>query len=355
MRPNLRTNAQLWFKLIPDFPCMLASCPASGNLSLLELRLGEALLRSEVTPFNAWHHRIALFIAFATLLVIIAGALVTSEDAGLSVPDWPTSYGHYLRLPPWVGGVVYEHSHRMIATFTGLCTIVIAFWTWFVDRRRWMKVMAFGALGTIIAQGVLGGITVLHFLPPAISAAHATVAQTFFAMAVAIAMFTGRKWVEEVPVRTVDEGHPKLMLLCLYSLFFLYVQLVFGAMFRHHGMPWWPHVANSFTVTLILTWTAVRAILQFPKMDPIRRVAQLLLFLLGVQLALGFAAFLTRVVWAANANQSAFFVVTATVAHVAVGALLLAATAILTLQVWRRVPVGRKQEFPDSVGMAAES
>src|SRR5260370_27196203 len=100
---------------------------------------------SASTPFNRWHHRVAVFIACATLIVIIAGALVTSEDAGLSVPDWPTSYGHLIRLPPWVGGIVYEHSHRMIAWFTGLCTILIAFWNWFLGRRPWMKAVAFGA------------------------------------------------------------------------------------------------------------------------------------------------------------------------------------------------------------------
>src|SRR5581483_9001227 len=93
----------------------------------------------------------------------------------------------------------YEHSHRMIAEVTGVLTIVIAFWTWFVDRRRWMKALAFGALGAIVAQGILGGVTVLRFLPPAVSTAHAAVGQPFFCIAVAIAVFPGRKWVEETP------------------------------------------------------------------------------------------------------------------------------------------------------------
>src|SRR6266536_199169 len=248
-------------------------------------------VKAESTSYNPWHHRVAVLIAFLTFVVIVAGALVTSEDAGLSVPDWPTSYGHILRFPPWIGGIVYEHSHRMIAWLTGFCTIVIAFWTWFVDRRRWMKALALGALGTIITQGILGGMTVLHFLPPAISSAHATVAQTFFCIAVAIAVFTGRRWVEELPQPVADHGHPKLFVLCLYSIFILYVQLVLGAMFRHHGMPWWPHVVNALSVALILTWTGVRALLQFPRTDTIRRPAVLLLFLLMIQLFLGFAAF----------------------------------------------------------------
>ena len=305
-------------------------------------------MKSEATPYNAWHHRIAVFIAFVTFLVIVAGALVTSEDAGLSVPDWPTSYGHFLKLPPWVGGIVYEHSHRMIASFTGMCTIVIAFWTWFVDRRRWMKYLAFGALGTIIAQGILGGVTVLHLLPPAVSTAHAAVGQTFFCIAVAIAVFTGRRWVEEIPQPVADHGHPKLLILCWYSILILYIQLIFGGMFRHHGMSWAPHVINALSVALILTWTGVRAITQFSRADAIRRPAVLLLFLLVIQLFLGFAAFFTRVVHVPGISPDDSYMVLSTVSHVAVGALLLATTVVLTLQVWRHVAVTRQREVPEA-------
>lgn len=290
-------------------------------------------------PFSPGHHRIAIFISCATFLVILAGALVTSNDAGLSVPDWPTSYGHIFRLPPWIGGIRYEHSHRMIAAFTGLCTIVIAAWTWIVDRRRWMKALALAALGTIVAQGVLGGMTVLHFLPPAISTAHAVVAQTFFCIAVAIALCTGRNWVQEAPQPVPDERRPSLLTLCLLSIFILYVQLALGAMFRHHGMPWWPHVVNAVVVAVVLTWTAARAIIQFPSVDSVRRPAVLLLFLLVIQLCLGFAAFLTKIVWGGDAPQPQLSMVLATVAHVSVGALLLANVVVLTLQAWRHMPL----------------
>jgi heme a synthase len=310
-------------------------------------------LKSDSTPYNAWRHGTAVFIACTALLVIVAGALVTSEDAGLSVPDWPASYGHYLKLPPWVGGIVYEHSHRMIAFFTGLCTTVIAFWTLFADRRRWMKALGFAALGTIIVQGILGGLTVRHFLPPAVSTAHATVAQTFFCIAIAIAVFTGRKWVEEFPQPLRDEHRPSLFVLSLLSVFILYVQLILGGMFRHHGMPWWPHVSNAAVVALVLTWTAIRAIGQFSEIDAIRRPAVALLFLVVIQLCLGFAAFLTRVVWGVDAPQPQFWMVVSTVAHVAVGALLLATMVVMTLQVWRHLPSPQKQELPQASTLAA--
>jgi cytochrome c oxidase assembly protein subunit 15 len=234
----------------------------------------------------------------------------------------------------------------MVAFFTGVCTTVIAFWTLLVDRRRWMKTLGFGGLATIIAQGILGGMTVRHFLPPAVSTAHAAVAQTFFCIAIAIAVFTGRRWVEEVPAPVSDDRHPTLLTLSLLSIVVLYVQLILGAMFRHHGMPWWPHVLNAVVVALLLTWTAVRAIVKFQRIDAIRRPAVLLLFLLVIQLCLGFAAFLTRVVWGPDAPQPELSMVLATVAHLATGALLLATTAVLSLQVWRHAPAAQKQEVP---------
>jgi heme a synthase len=310
-------------------------------------------LKSDSTAYNPAFHRFALFTACATFILIIAGALVTSNDAGLSVPDWPTSYGHVFRLPPWVGGIRYEHSHRMIAGFTIIATAAFAFWTWLSDKRGWMKALVLAALGTIIAQAILGGLTVRNFLPPAISSAHAAVGQTFFCISVLIAIFTGRKWVEETPPELADTGRPSVLTLSLLSIFILYVQLVLGAMFRHHGMPWWPHVINAVAVALVLTWTGVRALLQFPRVEAIRRPAITLLFILVLQLCLGFASFLTKIVWGADAPQPEFPMVLATVSHVAVGALLLATTAVLTLQAWRHTAAVKKQEVPQGRAITA--
>jgi cytochrome c oxidase assembly protein subunit 15 len=306
-------------------------------------------LKAASTPYNPAHHRFAVFIACATFVLIVAGALVTSNDAGLSVPDWPTSYGSYYKLPPWTGGIIYEHSHRMIAEVIGALTVTITVWTFLADRRRWMKALAIGALGTIIVQGILGGMTVLHFLPPLVSSAHAAVGQTFFCIACAIALFTGRKWVQENSVEEEPETgthHPSLLTLALLSLGMLYLQLYFGAMFRHHGMGWLPHVVNAPLVALLLTWTSIRAISQYPKIAAIRRPAIAILFLVVVQLCLGFLAFLTRVEWGKDAAQPEMAMVASTVAHVAVGALLLASTAIFAIQVWRNVPLSVKERIP---------
>jgi heme a synthase len=296
-------------------------------------------LKIQNSSYNPGLHRFAIILACWTFLLIIAGALVTSNDAGLSVPDWPTSFGSLYKIPRLVGGVKFEHTHRMIAQVAGLLTIILAIWTWRADRRRWMRYLALGAIGTVIAQGILGGLTVLYFLPAPISSAHAALAQTFFCLTVAVAVFTGRKWVEEVPEIEFDSRRPSLVTLTWLSIFVLYVQLILGAMFRHHGLSWWPHAVHAAVVAFVLAWTAVRALSQFSKIEAIRKPAILMLGLLITQLCLGFLAFLTRVEWAKDAAQPELPMVISTVAHVAVGALLLATAVVLAIQVWRHVPL----------------
>jgi heme a synthase len=289
-----------------------------------------------------------VFTACAALVVITAGALVTSNDAGLSVPDWPTSFGYLVKVPQFVGGVRYEWSHRMVAGTLVSLTLAIAVWTLLVERRRWLRWLAIGAFCTVIAQAILGGLTVLLFQPPWISTAHATVAQTFFCIAVSIALFTGRKWVEEQPRVEFDSRRPSLMTLTLLSILVLYVQLILGGMFRHHGMSWWPHVLNAVTVSFVLAWTAVRAISAYSHIEAVRRPAIIMLSLLITQLCLGFTAFLTRVAWGRDTAQPEMPMVVSTVAHVAVGALLLATTVVLAIQVWRHVPVAFEESVPQA-------
>src|SRR5271166_6975473 len=252
-----------------------------------------AIVKGIEVPYHRGLHRFAVFTACATLVLIVAGALVTSNDAGLSVPDWPTSFGSFYKIPLMVGGIKYEHGHRMVAEFIGLLTIILAVWTWRVEKRRWLRVLGLGALATVIAQGILGGLTVLFFLPAPISSAHAAVAQTFFCIAVAIAVFTGQRWVQEQPRTEFDQRRPALFTLTLLSIFVLYVQLILGAMFRHHGLSWWPHVINAAVVAFVLSWTAIRALSQFWKIEAVRRPAILLVSLLIAQLCLGLAAFFT--------------------------------------------------------------
>jgi cytochrome c oxidase assembly protein subunit 15 len=272
-----------------------------------------------------------VFVACATLVVITAGALVTSNDAGLSVPDWPTSFGYLIKVPHFVGGVRYEWTHRMVAGSLVTLTLTIALWTLIVERRRWLRWLAVGAFCTVIVQAILGGLTVLLFQPPAVSTAHATVAQTFFCIAVAIAVFTGRRWVEEQPRVEFDQKRPSLFTLTLLSIFVLYVQLILGGMFRHHGLSWWPHVLHAIVVSFVLAWTAVRALTVYSHIEAVRR-----------------PAILMRVSWGRDAIQPELPMVVSTVTHVAVGALLLATTVILAIQVWRHCPVAFEERVPQA-------
>jgi heme a synthase len=303
-------------------------------------------LNSIAITYNRPHHTFAICIACTTLVVITAGALVTSNDAGLSVPDWPTSFGYLVKIPHFVGGVRYEWTHRMLAGSLITLTLAIAIWTLLAEKRRWMRWLAIGAFCTLIAQAILGGLTVLLFQPPLVSTAHAAVAQTFFCIAVVIAVFTGRKWVEEQPRVEFDQRRPSLFTLTLLSIFVLYVQLFLGGMFRHHGLSWWPHVVHAVVVSFVLAWTAVRALTVYSNIEAVRRPAILMLSLVIAQLCLGFTAFLTRVSWGRDSVQPELPMVISTVTHVAVGALLLASAVILAIQVWRHAPVAFEERLP---------
>jgi cytochrome c oxidase assembly protein subunit 15 len=305
---------------------------------------------SLTTPFNKAHHRFATLVAFCTFLLIIAGALVTSNDAGLSVPDWPTSFHHWpvtygYFTVPLVGGIRWEHGHRILAQFIGLLTIVLAIWTSKVDRRPWMRKLGWTALATVIAQGVLGGITVLHFLPPSVSAAHATLGQTFFCLIVALWLLTGRTWVQD-PRMQLPTKRPSLPWLATAAAACVYVQLILGAAFRHHGIKLLPHIISAAVVTFVLLWTVVRVLSEYALVEQLRRPALMLLALLMVQLTLGFGAWLTRVEWGREAPQPGMAMVYATVAHVAVGALLLATTVVLAIQAWRHVAIPTAERIP---------
>jgi len=314
-----------------------------------------ANLNTASTPFHRAHHRFTVFAAACVFVLIVAGALVTSNEAGLSVPDWPTSFGSFYRLPPMVGGVKFEHGHRMLAEFIGLLTIGLAVWTQSVDRRRWMRVLAWCALGTVIAQGILGGLTVLLYLPPAISTAHATLAQTFFCIMVSLAFFTSRGWVQApAPVVSMDE-QPRLTGLASLAVAAVWLQLIMGAAFRHSGLRLLPHLVGAaavFCVVVLLSMTTLKRHRDTPQLA---RPAAALLALLTLQITLGLAAYITRVVWNQHAAVPLASMVIATVAHVACGALVLVTTVVLAIQIHRHVATPAFEPWVEPLAMSMRS
>lgn len=238
-----------------------------------------------------------------------------------------------------VGGVKYEHTHRMIAEFIGLLIIVMAVWTQRVDTRKWMRVLGWTALAAVIGQGVLGGLTVLNFLPWSISTAHATLGQMIFCIVVAMALFTSRGWLQDAEPIVETDTTPGTPTLATIAAACVWVQLILGAAFRHSGIKLLPHLVGACVVTAVLCWTVVRVLTRYGRIDHLRKPAQLLLGLLMLQLGLGFCAYLTRLVWGRDAVQPMAAMVTSTVSHVAGGALVLAATVVLAIQTWRMISV----------------
>ncbi len=293
------------------------------------------LSKPQSTSYNRAHHRFAAFAAGCVFLLIVAGALVTSNEAGLSVPDWPTSFGSLYRIPPLIGGVKFEHGHRMLAEFIGLLTIGVAVWTQKVDRRRWMRVLGWSALGTVIAQGVLGGLTVLFYLPPAISTAHATLGQTFFCIMVSIAFFTSKSWAQAPVAVMRPEARTNLTTLSLLTVASVWMQLILGAAFRHSGIRLLPHLIGAGIVLCMVSWLSVSTLKRHRGSPQLATPAAVLLVLLAVQITLGVASYITRVLWSQGASTPLSSMVAATVAHVACGALLLVTTVILTIQIHR--------------------
>jgi heme a synthase len=292
-----------------------------------------------LTRTNPWLHGYASFVAFATFLLIIAGALVTSNDAGLSVPDWPTSFGSF-RMPRMVGGVKFEHGHRMIAGAVAIMTVVLALWLWRSEPRSWVRRLGAVAVLAVLAQAVLGGITVLFYLPVVISVSHACLAQGFFCITVSLTLFTARDWrsIEwprnEYPFR--DSGTPSLRQLTAGTTAAIFLQLMLGAAFRHSGFGIVPHLIGAVVVTAGVLWVLVRVVRAYPQERRLLGAALLMTALLAGQVFLGVGSYVEKIA-AIDAPQPLFPVVVITTAHVAVGALVLASSVVLALEVFRRV------------------
>jgi cytochrome c oxidase assembly protein subunit 15 len=238
-----------------------------------------------------------------------------------------------------------------------------------VDKRRWMRGLTIGAVAGVIIQGVLGGLTVLNYLPPAISTAHATVGQTMFCVLAAIAVFTSRSWLDEPKEKISLKDARPLLRHCWMLIGFLYLQLILGAAFRHVWTKWgpsgsnhwpvhkivhillYPHILNALFVTVLVLYVSLRAMTKHPTITQLRRPALWMLVLLIAQLMLGVSAYVVRVIQGVNEAQPTMTLVAVTVAHLAVGALILASTMILTIQAYRHtgdpasvIPFDRRRE-----------
>jgi cytochrome c oxidase assembly protein subunit 15 len=269
-------------------------------------------------------HRLALITAGVTLVLIVFGGLVTNTGAALAVPDWPSTFGHNMFLFPWskmVGGIFYEHSHRLIGALVGLLTLGVGAASWRAGGRvRWLGIAAVVA---VVAQGVVGGLRVV-LLEGTLAILHGCLAQAFFALLVAIAVLTAR-----VTPPASRAWTPSTTALTLATAGLVYVQIVFGALLTHAGRME-PHLAGALAVYGLAPMVTAR--LRHSGDAVAARTARMLLVLLGLQLLLGVGAFVGRFTSVAL-PAAAVTGLALPVAHRLVGSLLLGATVVLALRV----------------------
>ena len=286
--------------------------------------------------YSPWLHRTARLTAAATFLLIVIGGIVTSTDSGLAVPDWPTTFGYNMFLYPlseMVGGILYEHSHRLMGSVVGILVIALLVLILARDSRKWLKWLGLAALIAVIVQGVLGGLRVTQ-INRNFAIVHACLAQAFFALLCGIAWFTSRDWWQDKHIVSTEIGQ-KLRRLSLITTGLIYVQLIFGAILRHTGSRLDAHLLFAFLVALHIFLLARRLLAMDSQARGIEQSMPLLLLgLLAVQLMLGTGAFFAKLT-VFGETFAAALTVTITTAHVAVGALMLVSSFVLTLKIYQ--------------------
>jgi cytochrome c oxidase assembly protein subunit 15 len=298
-----------------------------------------------------WLRRFTKLVAASTLFLIFAGAMVTSTGSGLAVPDWPLSYG--MLMPPMVAGIFYEHGHRMIATTVGFLTIIQAIWLQRREPKRFVRLLGWSALGAVIIQGLLGGLTVIFLLPAVVSVSHAALAEIFFCINISIAFFTSAWYQRLRPMR--EAASPSGLAIALAVATF--VQIFLGAVMRHLAaglaIPDFPlsfgrlvppieslavaanfaHRVGAVVVTALIITLAVKVFRSGP--SALRMPVGALCAVVTVQIYLG-----ARVVWDAAANvkiyhslagEEAIRYATVTSLHVMNGAATFALAVLLAL------------------------
>ena len=185
--------------------------------------------------YSKWLNRFAWLTCVATLLLICSGGMVTSKNVGLAVPDWPTTFGYNMFLFPvskWVGGILFEHTHRLMGSLVGLLTIVLGVWLWLGEDRRWVRRLGVIAVVGVILQGILGGLRVT-MMKDQIGIFHACVAQAFLGLLVFIALLTTKFWSSVETQHFDSQKSSPIKALAMAITVAIYVQLALGATMRH--------------------------------------------------------------------------------------------------------------------------
>jgi len=291
-----------------------------------------------------WRRRFSAVTVFLTVVLICWGGVVTSIGAGMAFPDWPTSLGSYNLINPvdgwWeVPAYLAEHGHRLVASLVGALTVVLAGWTWWADPRSWMRKLGIAALLLVVVQGILGGLRVL-WVSIDLAAVHACVAQLFFAVLVAMTLFTTKTWRARRDVLPASGPARRFRWLAYATAGTVYGQIVLGALLRHPGAGLSGgftaiHVIGAFVVVGLVGAVFVGVEKRFPGYAAVRQSARALLGVMGLQFALGVATLIVLFYERVQVDTG-LAPVLLTVAHLVVGALLFGVSVVLALLAARR-------------------
>ena len=295
-----------------------------------------------------WRHRFTILTALSTLVLMGWGAFVTSIEAGLAVPDWPSSYDSYDPFNPWPGWwrvtpLLAEHGHRLLGLLVGLLTTILAAWTWFAESRRWLRWLALGALALVSFQGLLGGLRVV-WLSLDLAVVHAATAQLFLGLVVALAAFTSRWWLSLDAARDGPRDD-RFWRLSLAAPAAVWLQIILGALLRHPGTgihPWLVgfHIGGAVLVAAVVAAFLLRIRNGYRKSRALYRGSWVLAGLVDLQLILGLTAYFVTLDDAGMLQPSNLQVGVNT-AHAVIGGLLMAGAvlAVLGAHRWGRNPV----------------
>ena len=332
-------------------------------------------MRAAPQHYRTWLNRFAWLTCVATLLLICSGGMVTSKNVGLAVPDWPTTFGYNMFLFPvskWVGGILFEHTHRLMGSLVGFLTIILAVWLWRSEDRQWVRNLGVIALAGVILQGILGGLRVT-MLKDEIGIFHACIAQAFLGLLVVIALVTSDSWRALANQHVDPRKFAPIKTLAIAITTAIYVQLALGATMRHQHRDlaildfptangaWIPNTSTN-TLAKINAWRDARgfsdvtafqiwlqmahrflalliaiAVIAFcvrvwrdaPGIALLKRLSILWLVLVLSQLTLG--------AWTIWSNKAADVATT----HVAVGAIMLSFGVTISALAWRLLAISR--------------
>ncbi len=316
---------------------------------------------AQLNTSSPWPHRWAVVLACATFPLLWVGGLVTTTDAGMAVPDWPNTYGYNMFLypwPSWLAGpwdLFVEHGHRLLGATVGMLTIGLVIELWISCERRWLRHLSLAALALVIFQGLLGGMRVL-FDERTLAMLHGCTGPLFFALTVAMVVFTSSSWSQAVnPCFRANSAWSMVRWIAVVTSILVYLQLVFGAVLRHVPVDSEPaafilavrfHLFMAGVLVLHVLLLAGLVARHFRTARPLNWLVLSLVCLITLQVLLGAGTWIVKFAvpaWAASWAPHDAYTIQADgwlethiiTAHVAVGSLLLGTAVAIALTAWR--------------------